>query len=399
MEPIQENKIEKRIFGLPKNIFFLGLTSLLNDFSSEMVFSVFPAFFTSVLKAGAASLGLVDGIAEGLSNFFKIFSGSLSDKFQKRKLLVFFGYVFSVITRPFYILVSSVTGALGLRVADRIGKGLRDSPRDALISFSSPKAELGRSFGYHRAMDTIGSILGPLVAYLILRFFPLNFNAVFMTAFFVGILTIMTLFFIKDVVIKSVSAKTNILGSFKSLSWQFKLFALSVFILSIGSLPIAVMLLKTESIGLVIADIPLFYMIYNLSYAGFSMLAGKMSDKIGTRKVIFAGYTILLISYFFLNLAHSPWILAGSFLLLGLFPALTDGTQRSLASQLSSEEVRGGAMGLLNAAVGFGVLIAGIGGGFLWQAYGSMTAFMVSGGMIILGLILFFFSSIKKSQA
>jgi MFS family permease len=397
IESVQE-KPQKRIFGLPKNIFFLGLTSLFNDFSSEMVFSVFPAFFTSVLKAGAASLGLVDGIAEGLSNFFKIFSGSLSDKFQKRKPLVVFGYVFSVITRPFYILVSTVTGALGLRVADRIGKGFRDAPRDAIISLSTPKEELGRSFGYHRAMDTMGSILGPLAAYLILRFFPMNFNAVFLSAFVVGIFTIFTLFFIKDVVVKSINAKTNILGSFKNLSGQFKLFALSVFVLSIGSLPIAVMLLKTETSGLVIADIPLFYMIYNLSYAGFSMLAGKMSDKIGTRKVIFVGYFILLVSYFFLNLAHSPWILAGAFLLLGLFPALTDGTQRSLASQLSGEEVRGGAMGWLNAAVGFGVLIAGIGGGFLWQAFGSTVAFIASGGVIILGLILFFFSAIKKTQ-
>ena len=129
-----DKKITKRIFGLPKNIFFLGLTSLFNDFSSEMVFSVFPAFFTSVLKTGAASLGLVDGIAEGLSNFFKIFSGNLSDKLQKRKPLVVFGYVFSVLTRPFYIFAGTVGAALGLRVLDRIGKGFRDSPRDALIS-------------------------------------------------------------------------------------------------------------------------------------------------------------------------------------------------------------------------------------------------------------------------
>jgi len=174
-----------RIWGLPKNIFFLGLTSLFNDFSSEMVFSVFPAFFTTVLKAGARSLGLVDGIAEGLSNLFKIFSGNVSDRLQRRKALVVAGYVLSVLTRPFYVFVSAVGGALGLRVLDRVGKGLRDAPRDAIISLSTPKEELGRSFGYHRAMDTLGSILGPLVAYLILRFYPLHFNAVFLTAFVV----------------------------------------------------------------------------------------------------------------------------------------------------------------------------------------------------------------------
>ena len=384
---------ESRILGLPRNIFFLGLTSLFNDFSSEMVFAVFPAFFTAVLKAGAASLGMVDGIAEGLSNFLKIYSGSLSDKLQSRKPLVVAGYVLSVLTRPFYIFVSTVGGALGLRVLDRVGKGLRDSPRDAIISFSSPKEELGRSFGYHRAMDTIGSILGPLVAYLILRSFPLHFNAVFLTAFLVGLVTILTLFFISDVVLANAAAKIHIASAFKNLSWHFKLFILCIFILSVGSLPIAVMLLKTESLGLIIADIPLFYMVYNLSYAGFSMAAGKISDKFGARAIIVIGYAILLASYYFLNAAHSSRMLAGSFFLLGLFPALTDGVQRSLASQLSVAELRGGALGLLNAAVGLGVLIAGIGGGYLWQAYSPTVAFLASGAVIIVGLALFLLSS------
>ena len=171
-EPVADPDKTPRILRLPRNVFLLGLTSLFNDFSSEMVFSVFPAFFTSVLKAGAASLGLVDGVAEGLSNFFKMYSGDLSDKWQSRKPLIIGGYVLATLTRPFYIFFQTVGGALGLRVLDRVGKGFRDPPRDTLISLSSPKEELGRSFGYHRAMDTAGSILGPLLAYLILRLFP-----------------------------------------------------------------------------------------------------------------------------------------------------------------------------------------------------------------------------------
>jgi MFS family permease len=356
-----------RIWGLPKNIFFLGLTSLFNDFSSEMVFSVFPAFFTTVLKAGAESLGLVDGIAEGLSNVFKIFSGNLSDRFQRRKPLVVAGYLLSVLTRPFYVLVSAVGGALGLRVLDRIGKGLRDSPRDAIISLSTPKEELGRSFGYHRAMDTVGSILGPLVAYLILRFYPLHFNAVFLTAFVVGIITILSLFFISDVTLKLKKERATIWAAFGRLSPQFKLYALSVFVLSVGSLPI----------------------VYNLSYAGFSMSAGKMSDKFGARVVMCLGYGTLLIGYIFLNGAHSPWALAGGFFILGLFPALTDGVERSLAAQLSTEDLRGGAMGLLNAAVGLGALTAGVGGGYLWQTAGPATALLAGGGVVVVGLVLF----------
>jgi MFS family permease len=224
----------------------------------------------------------------------------------------------------------------------------------------------------------------------------LHFNAVFLTSFVVGLITILTLFYISDVVLASTAAKIHIASAFKNLSWHFKLFILCIFILSVGSLPIAVMLLKTESIGLIIADIPLFYMVYNLSYAGFSMAAGKISDKFGARIIIVIGYAILLASYYFLNAAHSSWMLAGSFFLLGLFPALTDGVQRSLASQLSVAELRGGALGLLNAAVGLGALIAGVAGGYLWQAYSPTVAFLASGAVIIVGLALFLFSSIWR---
>jgi MFS family permease len=387
-EPAQEVSKQKKIMGLPQNIFFLGLTSLFNDFSSEMVFAVFPAFFTSVLKAGAASLGLVDGIAEGCSNIFKIYSGSLSDKFQKRKALVVFGYAFSVLSRPFYSLTSTVLGALGLRVMDRSGKGFRDAPRDAIISLSTPKEELGRAFGYHRMMDTLGSILGPLVAYLILRSWPLNFNAVFLTSFVIGIIAVFSLVFISDIALRISSQRAQIAGSLRRLSPQFRIFMVSVFILSVGSLPVAVVLLKTTSIGLVIADIPLFYMIYNLSYAAFSIPAGKLSDKVGAKAVIFIGYFILLISYFFLAQAHSVWPLIIGFLIFGLCPALTDGVQRSLAAQLSAEELRGGALGLLNASVGLGALVAGVVGGYLWQAQGSSLAFAAGGTFVIIGLAL-----------
>ena len=295
--------MKERILGLPRNIFFLGLTSLFNDFSSEMVFAAFPAFFTSVLKSGAASLGLVDGVAEAVSNFFKIYSGRLSDVSQKRKPLVVWGYIFSVAIRPFYILVSTVTGVLGLRVFDRVGKGLRDSPRDAIISLSTPKEELGRSFGYHRAMDTTGAILGPLAAYFVLRYFPLRFDILFGTAFLIGILALLALFFISDVVVGSSSKRGIHLDYFRQLPTQFKVTLFAILILSMGSLPIAVMLLKTRSLGLIVADIPLFYAVYSISYAAFSIPAGKISDRIGARSVIVIGYLLLVVGYFILNWA------------------------------------------------------------------------------------------------
>jgi MFS family permease len=387
---------ERKILGLNKNIFLLGIVSLLNDFSSEMVFSVFPAFFTSVLKTGAASLGLVDGIAESFSNIFKIYSGRLSDRRQKRKPLVVLGYLISVATRPFYPLIPTVAGALGLRVTDRIGKGLRDAPRDAIVSLSSPPQEIGKSFGYHRAMDTTGAILGPLAAYVILSRFPMQFNAVFLTAFGIGLITLFTLIFIRDIAATAKPSKTDTILAFKQMPRQFKLFLASIFILSLGSLPVTVLLLKTESAGLVIASIPLFYVLYNLPYAGFSIAAGKASDKIGPRNIIIAGYVTLIIGYAILSLAHSALILGFAFLVLGFFPALTDGVQRAFASQVTSEESRGTAFGLLNAANGLGVLAAGAGGGYIWQTYSPGIALTAATGAIIAGLALFVASSPKQ---
>jgi MFS family permease len=164
-----------------------------------MVASIFPAFFISVLKSGAESLGLVEGVADATSNLIKIYSGRWSDRLERRKVFAVVGYTLSVFTRPFYVLAGSVGAVMGLRLTDRIGKGLRDSPRDALISLSTPKEETGRSFGYHRAMDTAGAVVGPLVAYFVLLYNPTAFNSVFIVAFIVGLLAIVTLWLVQDI--------------------------------------------------------------------------------------------------------------------------------------------------------------------------------------------------------
>jgi MFS family permease len=352
-----------------------------------MVFSVFPAFFTSVLHAGAASLGLVDGIAEAASSFLKIYSGTISDRRRARKPLVVGGYALSVASRPLYALISSVAGALALRILDRIGKGLRDAPRDAIVSLSGPREELGRSFGYHRDMDTTGAILGPLAAYLILRIAPNAFSIVFLAAFTVGVLALVTLVFVADLPSYPAVQPRHLLLSFRALSPAFKLFLLSIFILSVGSLPLAVILLKAPSVGLVLADIPLFYLLYNLSYAGFSVPAGKLSDRIGAQTVICVGYLVLIIAYGVLAFANSGRWLAAGFILLGLFPALTDGVQRALVAQLTAQAVRGTGLGWLSGSSGIGVLLAGIGGGYLWQAYGPVTAFVAASVFVAIGIL------------
>jgi len=379
--------MKDRIFGLQRNVFFLGLTSFFNDFSSEMILSILPAFFISVLKSGAASLGVVEGVAEAAANVIKIYAGKWSDRIQRRKVFAIAGYSVSVISRPFYLLVSSVLGVIGIRIVDRVGKGLRDSPRDGLISLSAPKDDVGMSFGYHRAMDTVGAVVGPLVAYLILSRHPQGFGTVFLTAFVIGLVAIASLVLVKD--IRGIVASRRTSEAPRSFSPKFKFFIASIFILSMGTLPIAVLLFKTQDIGIALASIPLFYMIYNVSYALFSYPAGRIADKLGSGSVIFVGYLFLLIGYAVLTISSASWILVTAFLLIGVFSALTDGVQRSYLSHIVQDQHKGAAYGYLNAAAGFGALIAGAGGGYLWQHASDTTALLASMGIVVAGLALF----------
>ena len=382
--------VKSRILDLPRTVFFLGLTSFFNDFSSEMVASIFPAFFISVLKTGAESLGLVEGIADAASNLIKIYSGRLSDRIERRKVFAVAGYTLSVFTRPFYVLAGSVGAVIGLRLMDRIGKGLRDSPRDALISLSTPKEEIGRSFGYHRAMDTLGAIVGPLVAYVVLLYSPMAFNSVFIIAFIIGLLAVASLWLVQDM---RQTLKVRQIEALEGFSRRVYGYLVSIFILSVGTLPMAVLLLKTRDLGIAIASIPLFYAISNISYALFSWPAGRAADAWGTRKIIVIGYGFLILGYLVLVASSSPVILVIGFLLVGIFSAFTDGVQRSHLSHLVEDRYRGTAYGYLNAAVGFGALIAGIAGGYVWQQLNDTTALIAGACVIALGLAVFLYVS------
>ena len=384
--------MKDRILGLPRTVFLLGLTSFFNDFSSEMVTSIFPAFFISVLKTGAESLGLVEGIADAASNLIKVYSGRWSDRIERRKVFAVAGYTLSVFTRPFYVLAGSVGAVIGLRLTDRIGKGLRDSPRDALISLSTPKEETGRSFGYHRAMDTLGAIIGPLVAYVILSYNPLAFNSVFIIAFFIGLLAVASLWLVRDI---RQTLQVPHVEAFAGFSRRVYGYFVSIFVLSIGTLPMAVLLLKTRDLGVAIASIPLFYAISNISYALFSWPAGRAADAWGTGRIIVIGYAFLILAYLVLVASSSPAVLAVGFLIVGIFSAFTDGVQRSHLSHLVDDRYRGTAYGYLNAAVGFGALISGIAGGYVWQQLSDTTALIAAACVIALGLAVFLFGSIK----
>jgi MFS family permease len=375
------------MFGLPRNVFLLGVTSFFNDFSSEMVFSVLPAFFISVLKSGAQSLGLVEGIAEAASNLIKIVSGRWSDRIQRRKVFAVSGYAISVLSRPLYAVATSVGFVIGLRLADRAGKGLRDAPRDALIALSTPKGESGRAFGFHRAMDTLGAVLGPLVAYAVLSNVPAAFTTVFLLAFVIGLAAIASLAMVQDIV--QGAKATRSASPSPPLPRDARLFLFAMALLSLGSLPVGVLLFKTQDLGIATVAIPLFYAVYNLTYAAFSWPAGRIADRVDAGLVIVAGYGLLIVAYVVLSLASATWILVAGFLILGGFSAFTDGVQRSYMSRLVAEEHKGMAYGYLNGVLGLGGLLAGVIGGYLWQHAGDTVTLLVAAAVVLAGLAVF----------
>src|SRR3989344_1758082 len=393
------DKEQKKIFGLRKNVFFLGLVSLFNDFSAEMMYSVMPAFLTVVLGAPPIFVGFIEGLADALASVLKIFFGWFSDKIGKRKILAVLGYTISVATRWFLAIVGNFWQVFALRAIDRVGKGLRDSPRDALISESVEAQESGKSFGYHRAMDTVGATLGPLAAVFLLPVIFNDYRALFKISFVVGILAILTFVFVRDV--RKGAGGNQEIGqpdsaphppftfSLASYSHEFKKYLLAVFLFGLGFMPIALLLLKSQEAGLNGFSMPLMYLIYNLSFVLFAIPAGKLSDRIGEKKVLAGGFLAAILGY--LDLAFFSTV-AGTilgFIILGLYSAMTDGVERSFASKLVARGKLATGQGFLNSAVGISSLLAGLIGGGIWTWFGSNSALWYGAAMMLIGLLTF----------
>ena len=357
-----------------------------------MIYSVMPAFLTVVLGAPPVFVGFIEGFADALASVLKIYFGWLSDKIGKRKILSVIGYSLSVSTRWFLTLVGNFWQVFLLRAVDRIGKGLRDSPRDALISESVEPRELGKSFGYHRAMDAIGTTLGPLSAVLILPFIMNDYRVLFKIGFVVGFLSLFSFIFVKDVKVnRKESAVTQPAFSFslREYSGAFKEYILAVFIFGMGLMPVTLLLLKAQEFDLGIYGIPLMYFVYSLSFIVFAIPAGKLSDLIGEKKVIAGGFLAAIAAYLELAFFGGVPSLILGFVMFGLYSAMTDGVERALASKLVPASKIASGQGFLNAAIGFSSLLAGVIGGGIWTKAGSNQALFYGAIMMALGLALF----------
>jgi MFS family permease len=361
-----------------RNVTALGLVSFFTDFSTEMVLGVLPLFIISSLGASRAILGAIEGSSELTSYAFRMVSGSLSDKIGKRKIFVIAGYSLSTITKPFFAASSSSIDAFLVRFGDRVGKGLRTAPRDALIADSVQDSSSGRAFGLHRTIDQIGAILGPVAAFSLLQF--IDIKSIFLISLIPGCIALLILvFFVKEVAIKrSIVARRTILSNIDCVirgNRSFILLLVITGIFGIGAFNFSFILLRASDLGIPDNVIPLVYATINVAHTAISIPTGILADKVGKEKVLIIGYSVFAISSALMisisDNIHYAYMLAAIF---GLYMGISETTQRAVVPRYVVSELRGTAYGLYSVIIGITFFAANLVFGFLWDNYGLNTA-------------------------
>lgn len=358
---------------IPRNVKALGFVSLLNDAASEMIYPLLPIFLISVLGAGPGALGVIEGIAETTASLLKLFSGWISDKLKKRKFLVLIGYSLAAFGRPLISITIAWWQVAVIRFIDRLGKGVRTSPRDALISLSTPENIRGKSFGFHRAMDHTGAIIGPVVAMVLLKY-GMSLKNIFLWALLPGIITvIIVIFFVKEK--RVISESKTVDFKLSVLSRNFKTYLFVIILFTLGNSSDAFLILKAKDTGIPIALIPLLWIVLHFVKMSTSVPGGVWSDKIGRRRVIVTGWMVYALIYLGFGFSSNIWQIWGLFALYGIYFGLTEGVEKAFVSDLVTREFQGTAFGFYHLAVGIAALPSSVIFGFIWQRFGSLTAF------------------------
>lgn len=387
-----------KILGLEKNIFFTGLTSFFTDTSIKMIYSVMPMFLLSI-GASKTAISLIEGIAESTASLLKAFSGYWSDKIGKNKPFMIIGYGITALVTPLYAFVRFPIHVLFLRFIERVGKGIRTAPRDSLISASIKKGEAGKNFGFHKAMDNSGAIIGPLIAFLLLYLFPLNYINIFVLATIPAVLGVITIVvFIKDV--KKEQRQNSGKLTFRHLPRKFYFFLLIVFVFTLGNSADALLLVKTAETGIEKSNIPFVYMLFNTVSVILAIPMGKLSDKIGHEKLIILGFLIYAVVYYFFGKYNNINVFFFLFILYGFYSALTDGNQKAMISDLVSADLKGTGFGLYHAVLGITLLPASLIAGILYDKVNANAPFYFGAAMALLAtLMMIAFSIFHKGKS
>lgn len=406
MESQQVDIKHKKVFGLHPNIFFMGLVSFFTDVSSEMIFTLLPLFLSNILGVAPVVIGLIEGVAESTASLVKLVSGWLSDKLGKRKALAITGYGLSTLVKPLMYIATTWGLVLGIRFTDRLGKGIRTAPRDALVADSLGVHERGKGFGIHRSMDTFGAVLGLVsAAFVVYLLQGDKFNlglGTYQKLVLIGIvpavLALLMFAFVRDikkvvrseyspVAVESSGVSKGEKGTMNSLNRRFKMFLGIMVLFTLGNSSDAFLILRAQNLGSSVLEILLMLILLNFVYAALSIPAGILSDKLGRRRVIIIGWLIYAITYIGFAAASASWHIWLLFVVYGVYLGATEGVARAFVADLVPEDRRGTAYGLFHGLVGITLLPASVIAGWLWQVLSPASTFYFGAGLSFLAMI------------
>lgn len=377
--------------SLPAGVWALGLVSLLMDVSSEMIHSLLPVFLVTSLGASALTVGLIEGVAEASALITKLFSGLLSDRMGKRKPLAILGYGLAALTKPIFALAPTIGWVLTARFADRIGKGIRGAPRDALIADITPDYQRGAAYGLRQTLDSVGALGGPLLAILLMAVFLQDIRAVFWVAVIPAMLAVSLLIVGVREPLRTETPQhrppTLQLSDLRAFGSGFWLTVALGGVLMLARFSEAFLVLRAEQLELSLTWIPLVLVIMNIVYAATSYPAGRLSDRIGRRALLEAGVGVLIIADLILALMPTlNWALFG-IALWGLHMGLTHGILAALVADAAPAHLRGSAFGIFNLVSGVTLLVASVLAGWLWDSQGASATFLAGAGFAVMAAV------------
>lgn len=383
------------------NVILIGLVSFFADLSTEMVYPLIPMYLTTVFGATPALVGVIEGIAESLASLLKVFSGYATDKYRKKKPIAFFGYSTGLIYKLALIFASSWVGVLAARVIDRFGKGIRTAPRDVLVSESSDSKKLGHSFGLHKALDMAGSAAGILLAFFIMKTGNGEFayKRIFLLSAIPTLAALFMFIFIKEThKPRESKAPLNVFGSLKNLDSRLKLYLVVVFIFTLGNSSNTFLLLRAKNMGFDSATVVLLYFLYNIVSSLLSIPLGKISDRVGRKWVLVAGYVTFAIVYAGFAWATGKAVIVAAFALYGVFTAMTAGVERAFIAEIAPKELKGTVLGLHSTIVGIALLPASVIAGFLWNIFGPVVPFALGAFLSLVAALILAIGLNKKAK-
>lgn len=384
----------KALLELPRTVWLLGLVSFFNDSASELIYPLVPLYLTSVLMAGPRALGIIEGIAEATASLLKLFSGVLADRLRSTKRWVVGGYTLSTLARPLFVFATSWQMVLALRFADRVGKGLRSSPRDTLLALTVDSARRGLAFGLHRTLDNTGAVVGPLLAAgLLAMHMPLR--DAFLWASLGGVFAVAFALAVKEPVREAPASTFHFSWTMRNLPAPFKRYLAVLALFTLGNSSNMFLLLRAKEMGLADYQVPLLWALMSFTAALFAIPFSSLSDRFGRTRLIVSGWLIYSLFYLLLGINGHPALLWPLFAIYGLFMAATEGAEKALVADLVGRDVLGTAYGWFNLIAGLMLLPASIIFGWLWQSINPLTAFAFSAACAFTAVLLLQFWALR----